>query len=444
MNTLTLKWGTVAAAAGALALVAAAAGYGIALWRGEADVSGGPPADAASSDRAASAEHAAMPAGMAPAEIPAGKAPTDGRQVLYWYDPMKPEARFDKPGRSPFMDMDLVPRYADETAGGGVQVDPRTAQSLGLRLAPVTRESLSGGIDAAGTLGLNEREVAIVQTRSAGFVERVFARAPGDVVAAGAPLADMLVPEWAGAQQEYLAVRATGDAGLAAAARQRLLLLGMSEALVRDVERRGEARPVMTVASPIGGVIQELMVRAGMSLAPGMTLARINGLTTLWLEVAVPEAQAGLVATGAPVKATLTAFPGERFAGRVDAVLPEANRDTRTLRVRIELPNRAGKLRAGMTAQVSIGGPAEEALVVPSEAVIRTGQRAVVFVAGDTPGQFSPVEVQLGREAGGKLVVLKGLAEGQQVVVSGQFLIDSEASMAGAVGRAASGAGAGK
>jgi Cu(I)/Ag(I) efflux system membrane fusion protein len=291
-----------------------------------------------------------------------------------------------------------------------------------------------------GTLGFNDRDVAIVQTRSAGFVERVYARASGDVVAAGAPLVDVLVPEWAGAQHEYLAVRATGDAALTAAARQRLVLLGMPQALIGAVERDAAPQLVTTITSPVGGVIQELMVREGMALAAGMTLARINGLASLWLEVAVPEVHAALLGPGRSVKATFAAYPGETFDGRIAAVLPETSRETRTLRVRIELPNRSGRLKAGMYAQASISGPSEQALVVPSEAVIRTGQRAVVFVAGDKPGQFSAVPVEVGREAGGKLIVLSGLAEGQQVVISGQFLIDSEASMSGMVARAAGGA----
>jgi Cu(I)/Ag(I) efflux system membrane fusion protein len=177
-----------------------------------------------------------------------------------------------------------------------------------------------------------------------------------------------------------------------------------------------------------------------MALMPGMTLARINGLGTMWLEVAVPEVHAALLSPGRPVRATMAAYPGETFDGRVAVVLPEAARETRTLRVRIELPNRAGKLKAGMYAQATIGGQREEALVVPSEAVIRTGQRAVVFVAGEQTGRFSPVDVELGREVGGRLIVLKGLSAGQQVVASGQFLIDSEASMSGMVGRSATGA----
>ena len=431
MDTTTFKQGTVAAVAAVVAIVAAAAGYGLAQWRGPANAERGADAAAATTAQLASA---ASTAGAASAPG------ADERKVLFWYDPMKPEAHFAKPGKSPFMDMELVPRYAESAGTTGVQVDSRLAQSLGLRLAPVTLEVVGSGIEAVGTLGFNERDVAIVQTRTAGFVERVYARAPGDVIAAGAPLVDVLVPEWAGAQQEYLAVRATGETALAAAARQRLVLLGMPEALVREVERSGQPRQVMTVSSPIGGVIQELMVRAGMALAPGMTLARVNGLGTMWLEVAVPEVHAALLSPGRPVKATLAAYPGEAFDGRIAVVLPETNRETRTLRVRIEMPNRDGKLKPGMYAQAAIGGERLQALVVPSEAVIRTGQRAVVFVAGDKAGQFNPVEVEVGREVGAKLVVLKGLAEGQRVVVSGQFLIDSEASMSGMVGRSSANA----
>ena len=415
MSTVTWNKTTVLASAAALVLVAAAGGYGVAQWR----------------VHAVGGEGAAVSMAAAPASAP---APGE-RKVLYWYDPMKPDARFDKPGKSPFMDMDLQPKYADEVTTGGVQVDSRLSQSLGLRLATVTREPLAAAVEAVGTLNFNDREVAIVQTRSAGFVEKVYARAPGDVVAAGAPLVDLLVPEWAGAQQEYLAVRATGDAALAAAARQRLLLLGMSEALIGKVERSGQPQAHTSVSSPIAGVIQELMVREGMALAPGMTLARINGLSSMWLEAAVPEVNAALLTPGRAATATFAAFPGEKFEGRIAAVLPESNRETRTLRVRIELPNRGGRLKAGMYAQVAIAGASESALVVPSEAVIRTGTRAVVFVAGEKAGQFSPVEVQLGREVGGRLVVLKGLEEGQKVVASGQFLIDSEASMGGMVGR---------
>lgn len=395
----------------AVALLAAAGGY----------YAGRVPATGAAAPQAA-------------ASAPDSATMVDGRKVLYWYDPMKPEARFDKPGRSPFMEMDLVPRFADEVAAeGGISIDPRTTQSLGVRLAVVERAAVGAAVEAAGSIVFNERDVAIVQARTGGFVERVTPRAPGDLIAAGAVLAEVLVPEWAGAQQEYLALRRTQDEALAAAARQRLLLLGMPEALVREVETAGQVKAVTAITAPSGGVIQEMMVRPGMSLAPGMTLARINGIATVWLEVAVPEVHAALLAPGRAVQALLPAFPGQAFNGRIAAVLPEGNKDTRTLRVRIELANAGGRLKAGMLARARIAAPAQAALWVPGEAVIRTGERNVVFVAGEMPGQFTPVEVTLGAESGGRVQIVKGLEEGQKVVASGQFLIDSEASLAKAV-----------
>jgi Cu(I)/Ag(I) efflux system membrane fusion protein len=214
------------------------------------------------------------------------------------------------------------------------------------------------------------------------------------------------------------------------------VLLGMPASLIQQVERTGEVQALITVTAPAGGLVQELMVRPGMTVSQGMSLARITGLSTVWVEAAVAQAQAGLARVGEPVEVVLDAFPGETLRGKVSAVLPEASSETRTLRVRAELPNPQGRLRAGMFAQMRLGAAAAEALVVPAEAVIRTGQRAVVYVV-ERPGRFVPVQVRLGRELGDKLEVLQGIEPGQQVVVSGQFLIDSEASMQGVLERQA-------
>ena len=370
---------------------------------------------------------------MQSADMPAGHTSAE-KKPLYWYDPMFPQQRFDAPGKSPFMDMELVPKYADENGDAGapgVSIDAATSQSLGMRLATVTRGTVGSGIAASGVLAFNERDVAIVQAKRAGFVERVFARAPGDVIATGAPLANVLVPEWAGAQQEFLALLTLGDPGLIQAGRTRLRLMGMPDALIRRVEKLRKTEAVSTINSPIGGVIQALDVRAGMTLAPGQTLARINGLGTVWLDVAVPEAQTGGVRVGQQVSSMLPAYPGETFAGKVSAILPEASLDTRSVRVRVELPNRDARLKPGMTAQVRIAvGDTESVLRVPSEALIRTGKRTLVMVA-DKPGRYRPVEVRTGAESGEFTAITDGLQEGQQVVVSGQFLLDSEASLTG-------------
>ena len=363
---------------------------------------------------------------------PAAKMSAD-RQVLYWYDPMAPAQHFDKPGKSPFMDMQLVPKYAGaggDAAGAGVVIDPARTQNLGVRLASVERGTLSTDATAAGSLEFNERDVAIVQAKATGFVQRAYDRAPGDIVAAGAPLADVLVPEWGGAQNEFLAVRRTGNAALTSAARQRLLLLGMSPATVAQIECSGRPQTVVTVTTPTGGMIKTLNVRSGMTVSAGQTLAEVNGLSRVWLNAAIPEVLAGQVRVGQAATATLAAFPAETFSGRVAAILPQANAESRTLTVRVELPNRGGRLRPGMFATVQLGGPDEPALLVPSEAVIRTGRRTLVMIA-QAGGRYLPAEIRIGREAGGRTEVLGGLSEGEKVVASGQFLIDSEASLSG-------------
>lgn len=358
----------------------------------------------------------------------------DGR-VLYWYDPMVPAQHFDRPGKSPFMDMQLVPKYAGGGSGeAGVQIDPAKVQNLGVRVATVERGSLPSGVTATGLIDFNERDVAIVQSRAAGFVQRVYGRAPGDVVGAGAPLADILVPEWAGAQGEYLAVRRTGDAALVRASRQRLQLLGMPPSLISSVERSGQVRNVVTVSTPSGGVIKTLAVRNGMTVSGGQTLAEVNGLARVWLNAAVPEALAGQVRVGEPVTASLAAFPGQTFNGRVTAILPQAQAESRTLTARVELPNAGARLRPGMFATVQFGGLPQPALLVPSEAVIRTGRRTLVMLARPG-GRYEPAEIRAGREAGDKTEVLAGLAAGEKVVASGQFLLDSEASLSGVQAR---------
>ncbi|WP_372853961.1 efflux RND transporter periplasmic adaptor subunit [Sphingomonas sp.] len=375
-------------------------------------------------------------------EAPATAVGAGGKQPLYYYDPMFPNQKFDKPGKSPFMNMQLVPKYAD--GGGaagpaGVTIDPASRQSLGIRVVAAETGALASSLDVTGAIDFNQRDVAIIQARSGGFVSRVYARAPGDVVRAGAPIADLLLPDWGGAQTEYLSVRRLGKPDLTAAARQRLRLLGMSDGLIAGVERTGRANGIVTITTPIAGVIQALDARQGVTLAMGQTLAQVNGLGSVWLNAAVPEARAGKVRIGQNATATLISFPDETFSGRVIAILPTAQADSRTLTVRIQLANRGGRLRPGMFAGVALGSDGKPALLVPSEAVIRTGTRTLVMLATND-GRFHPAEVRVGRDAGGKTEVLGGLAEGEKVVASGQFLLDSEASLTGIAVRPIGGA----
>ena len=358
-----------------------------------------------------------------------------GKKVLYWHDPMYPQHKFDKPGKSPFMDMQLVPVYAqDDAPASGVKVSPQMVQNLGVRTAVAERGRLAKVVEAVGTVAFDERAVALVQARTAGFIEQLFVRAPLDPVRRGQPLARLFVPEWAGAEQEYLALKGSsipGAAELARAARNRLLLLGMSEEQLQSVDREGKPVSRVTVTSPLDGVVGELGAREGMNVTPGTTLFRINGLSTVWVNVDIAESQAAAVRPGAALTATVAAYPGDVFPGRISAVLPEVNATTRTLRARVELANPGARLKPGMFATVNISPPqAREAVLVPSEAVIVTGERKVVIVDRGE-GRFDPVDVEIGREEGGKTEILKGIEAGTRVVASGQFLLDSEASLRG-------------
>ena len=380
---------------------------------------------------------------MAPAAPTAAAAPAGERKVLYWFDPMVPQQKFDKPGKSPFMDMQLVPKYADEAAGvgndeGKVSISPRVAQNLGVRTAEARLGALEPKLEAVGSVGWNERGVAVVQARSAGFVEKLHARSPLDPVAKGAPLVDLFLPEWAGAQEEFLLLRRQGSPEakpLADAARQRLVLLGMDAADIAQVESAGKVMARFTLRSPMSGVIAELGVREGMTVAAGTTLFRIVDLSTVWISVEVPEAQAAMLVPGSRVEARVPAFPGQVFAGKVGAILPDVNAVTRTVRARIELANPGARLKPGMFATLSLtGARATPVVLVPSEAVIRTGERSLVILA-DSEGKFRQQDIELGVETGGSSEVRKGLQAGDKVVLSGQFLLDSEASLKAGLSR---------
>ena len=365
--------------------------------------------------------------------------PMTGGKILYYHDPMVPGSKFDKPAKSPFMDMMLVPVYAESGADQGkVTVSPRIQQNLGVRTAMVTEGTLSPQVSAVGSIAFNERDQATVQARATGYVERLHVRATLDQVTKGQPLVELYVPDWVAAQEEFLAIqRMQGHdlASLVDGARQRMRLAGMSEAQIRQVEATGKTQTRITLTSPIGGVVVELLAREGMTVMTGTTLFRINGLSTVWANAEVPESQSALLRSGAKVQARSPAVPGMTFDGKVQAVLPEVNPATRTLKARLELTNPGGRLVPGMFVSMQfMDMRAEKALLIPTEAVIQTGKRTVVMLAEDN-GRFRPVDVQMGIESGGQTEIKRGLQAGQRVVVSSQFLIDSEASLKGVEAR---------
>jgi membrane fusion protein, copper/silver efflux system len=370
-------------------------------------------------------------ASMGVPQKPGDVDPATGKKVLYWHDPMVPGQKFDKPGKSPFMDMQLVPVY-EGGESGGVTIDPRMQQSLGVRTAEVTKGSVVPVVEAVGSVAYNERDVAAVQARANGFVERLYVRAPLDPVRKGQPLAELYVPDWVAAQEEYLSARrmaGTRLEGLIDGARQRMRLAGMSEDQIAMIESTGKVHPRLTVHAPIGGIVAELAAREGTTVMSGAPLFRINGLGTVWVNAEVRESEAGAVQVGNAVEARTPALPEKVFRGKVSAILPEMNTSTRTLKARVEIANPGGELKPGMFATVNFTPFARaDVLLVPSEAVIRTGKRSVVILA-QQGGKFAPVEVETGSEGNGQTEIRKGLEAGQKVVVSGQFLIDSEASL---------------
>lgn len=367
------------------------------------------------------------------------KASNSDKKVLYWHDPMVPGQKFDKPGKSPFMDMQLVPVYADDAGDEGkVTISPRVQQNLGIRTAEVTKGNLASAIVAVGSVAYNERDVALVQARSNGFVERLYVRAPLDPVHKGQALAELYVPEWVAAQEEYLTVwhmKEIGGDALIGGARQRMRLVGMTDEQIRLVESKGKVQPRLIITAPIGGVVTELAVREGMTVMAGAPLFRINGLGTIWVNAEVPESLSAQVRPGNAVEARTPSLPGTIFKGMVGAILPEVNPATRTLKARVELANPSGQLVPGMFATINFtSATREDVLLVPTEAVIQTGIRSVVMVAqGD--GKFVTVDVEIGIETNSQTEIRKGLEVGQKVVVSGQFLIDSEASLKGTTTR---------
>ena len=360
------------------------------------------------------------------------------RKVLYWYDPMAPGQHFDKPGKSPFMDMQLVPKYADEATADGVAVAPGVRQNLGIRTVVVKRGRLTAAVRVPGTIGWNLRQERIVSARVDAIVERLHVRAPFEPVRAGQPLASIIAPSWNTAIAEARALggaRSAAARGLQSAAHERLRALGLPSGSSAGPSGR------ITLTSPITGVVSEIGVREGQSAPMGTLLFRVNGTRTVWLEASIPQAGIAGITSDTPVEAAVDAWPGETFHGRVETLLPQVDMSSRTQRARIMLDNPDGLLAPGMFAQVTLQLTAGiERPLVPTNALIGVAEQARVIVQG-ADGAFHPVRVQTGRSGGGMTEILAGLKGGEKVVASGQFLIDSEANLSGALERLNAGAG---
>ncbi|WP_133500046.1 efflux RND transporter periplasmic adaptor subunit [Cognatilysobacter terrigena] len=439
----------LALAVAAFALVAAAVGAG--YWWGHSNDTAGAMGDASGERRILYWYDPMVPqeryekpgkSSMGMTLIPKYADPASGggeREVLYWYDPMVPDQHFDKPGKSPFMDMALVPKHADGDAGAdsGIRITPGVRQNLGMRTETVELGSLAGTVQAPGTVTWDLRKERVVSARVDSIVDRLYVRAPFDTVRAGQPLASVIAREWSTAIAEARALRGARTAAarsMGGAASERLRVLGM------PAGARAGAGGTVTLTSPVSGVVSEIGVREGQFAGMGALLFRVNGTDTVWLEASVPQASVGDIVRGTPVTAMVTSMPGKTFNGRVEALLPQLDATSRTQKARIVLDNPGALLSPGMFAQVTIR-PVDgvEVPLVPTDALVGNGTNARVIVLG-TGERFKPVLVRTGRSSGGKTEILEGLRGGERVVVSGQFLIDSEANLSGALTRLGVGA----
>jgi membrane fusion protein, copper/silver efflux system len=380
-------------------LVGAALGFGIARWTGDGH----------------------SPVTAAPA-----------RKILYWHDPMKPDVKFDKPGKSPYMNMDLLPVYADDgQQGPAVRMNGQVAQNLGIRLGKVERGTLKSHLATVGSVSFDEELLEVVQARVDGYVERLHVKTALAHVKRGQPLLEVVAPAWRAAQEEYLGLmdsQSPRGTEIRAAARERLRVLGMSEESIRRLEAERKSNVSTTIYAPTDGVVTELGVREGATFAAGAPLFRINSLHRVWAIAQIPEVQLSGATAGSSVTVSSDAWPGAAFKGRVIAILPDVDLATRTIPVRVEIDNPERQLVPGMFVSVSFAEPTSAStLLVPSEAIIATGRRTAVVKA--RAGGFDVVDVQVGTESEGVSEILAGLEEGDSIVLSGQFLIDSEASL---------------
>ncbi|MDR1041766.1 MAG: efflux RND transporter periplasmic adaptor subunit [Deltaproteobacteria bacterium] len=389
-------------------------------------------------------EAAGRPASGA-ASAPAGPNPSgsgddgayldgQGRRVLYWYDPMYPGTRFDKPGKSPFMDMDLVPRYADDSGGEGVVIDPVQLQNLGVRTQKAELGRLAFSRDFPAEVDFNGYATARIQPRAGGFVSVTVPLAVGDRIAKGDGIAVVTVPAWASDQSEYLLLKSQkAGRSIIQGVREKMRLSGMPEEMLAEVDRTGQVQTELTVSSPVDGVVTELDVYPGMNVEKEMTLAVVRGTDPAWVTAWVPERDLHLARGRA--RLTLPAFPDRAFEIIELAVLPNADPATRAVPVRVSVKNPEGRLIPGMTARLRLRATEPEAVLVPTQSLIDLGEddRRVLTRAPD--GSFLPKRVTVGRSSRDRTQVLSGLEPGEEVVTVGLFLIDSEANLRGALER---------
>lgn len=367
----------------------------------------------------------------------AGAPSSDDRRILYWWDPMMPTYKSDKPGKSP-MGMDMVPVYEGSQGtgeAGVVTVSPATAQNLGVRTVVVERARLAPVIETFGSVAFDESRISHVHVRAKGWIDRLQARVEGQTVARGDLLFEVFSPELISAAAEFTRELQRGGGDLAEVARRKLAALGLADRQVAEMRQTRQIPERIQVFAPRGGIVSGLAVAEGMFVQPEMTLMSITELDSVWIIAEVIESQAAIIKPGMASEVRLSSEPGRAWQATVDYVYPELRQETRTIRIRLRLPNTDRVLKPNMFVLVRFNvQPRESVLAIPSSALIRTGAGDRVVVAlGD--GRFKPVPVKAGISVGDKAEIVEGLNEGDRIVSSAQFLLDSESTLAGGLQR---------
>ena len=353
-----------------------------------------------------------------------GSAASENRRVLYYYDPMRPEVHFDQPGQSPFMDMALVPKYVEaDNASAGIAVSAAVVQSLGIRTATPQRRDVSTSVRVPARVVADARGQARLQARVQGWIERLMVRAVGQPVAVGSVIAEIYSPELVQAQEELLlGVEAAGPA------RERLRRFGIADRDIDAVRRAGKAARRLPLRAPIGGVVTELGVREGSSVTPETLIVDVAGRNAVWIEAQLFPAQRLLLGNSFSAHFTLPGAPGQGWRSDAGTVVPVVDPVTQTLAVRFPLVAADG-LPLGTVLDADIEGKARTGvLLVPATAIIRTAQGHRVLLARDG-NRFVPTRVELGPRYGDDVEITDGLALTDRIVISGQFLLDAEASL---------------
>jgi Cu(I)/Ag(I) efflux system membrane fusion protein len=365
-------------------------------------------------------------------DLPSGSTAAGQSEPLYWVAPMDPDYKRDQAGKSP-MGMDLIPVYADGNAVAGadtgtIRISPDVVNNLGVRTAIAQRMALPLEIKTVGYVKYDEDLLVHIHPRVQGWIERLYVKASGDPVNRGQALYEIYAPELVNAQEEFVLALGRNNKRLIQASEDRLRALQVPKSLVDQLRKSREVQQTVTFFSPRSGVVDNLHVRQGFFVTPGQTMMSIGTLDHVWVEAEVFERQASEVEVGLPVTMTLDFLPGKQWQGAVDYIYPALDAKTRTLKIRLRFDNDNDELKPNMFAQVIIHRANEkEALLVPLEAVIRTGSNdRVVLALGE--GKFKSVAVKLGRLNGNFAEILEGLDEGTAIVTSAQFLLDSESS----------------